>query len=349
MALPLLADAAYNSAVGYLSLSSNVTGDQNTAVGAYSLVANTVSGNTAYGAFSLTANTTGSANTALGVGALYQNTTGYANTAAGIGSLTTNTTGASNTAYGVNSLEYNDDGSYNTGVGDGAMAFTSGSSNVAVGNSALLLNAGSNNVAIGSQALGRSKSGNSNIAVGTSAGTITTGSNCIVVGSAGVKNESGVTRIGTAGKQVSTYMSGISGVTVSSGVGVIIDTNGHLGTITSSVRYKEAVKPMKDASDVILSLKPVTFRYKKELDPNRISQFGLVAEDVAKVDPELVARDEQGKPYTVRYEAVNAMLLNEFLKEHQRVKSLEQTIGSQQKALELQQEQIDQLRTAIGR
>lgn len=144
-------------------------------------------------------------------------------------------------------------------------------------------------------------------------------------------------------------MSGISNTTVPDGVAVVISATGQLGTMTSSARYKEAVRPMKDASDVILSLRPVTFRYKKELDPNGIPQFGLVAEDVAKVDPELVARDEKGKPYTVRYEAVNAMLLNEFLKEHQQVNSLEQTIESQQKAQELQQEQIDRLRTAVGR
>src|SRR5438046_134085 len=117
----------------------------------------------------------------------------------------------------------------------------------------------------------------------------------------------------------STYVAGISGVTVAGGIGVIVDSNGHLGTSTSSARYKEAIQPMNKASEAILSLKPVTFRYKKELDPKAIPQFGLVAEQVEKVDPDLVARDENGKPYSVRYEAVNAMLLNEFLKEHRTV------------------------------
>jgi hypothetical protein len=113
-------------------------------------------------------------------------------------------------------------------------------------------------------------------------------------------------------------------VTVAGGVGVVVDSSGHLGTMTSSARFKDRIQPMSKASEAILSLKPVTFRYKKELDPNAIPQFGLVAEDVAKVDPDLVARDDQGKPYTVRYEAVNAMLLNEFLKAH---KTIEEQTG----------------------
>jgi hypothetical protein len=145
------------------------------------------------------------------------------------------------------------------------------------------------------------------------------GSNNIAIGSPGAPTESGITRIGTNGVNVAAYMAGVSGVTVASGVGVVIGANGQLGTVTSSARYKEAIEPMKEASTAILSLEPVKFRYKKELDPQAIPQFGLVAEQVAKVDSDLVARDESGRPYTVRYEAVNAMLLNEFLKEHQKV------------------------------
>jgi hypothetical protein len=109
---------------------------------------------------------------------------------------------------------------------------------------------------------------------------------------------------------------------------VIVNANGRLGTITSSARFKDAMKPMDKASEVILALKPVTFRYKHDLDPNGVPQFGLVAEEVEKVNPALVARDDQGKPYSVRYEAVNAMLLNEFLKEHRRVEKLEDTVAS---------------------
>ena len=131
--------------------------------------------------------------------------------------------------------------------------------------------------------------------------------------------ESGRIRLGTKGKQTSTYIAGISGVAVAGGVGVIVDSNGHLGTVVSSARFKDEIQPMDKASEAILALKPVTFRYKHELDPDGIPQFGLVAEQVEKVNPDLVARDEQGKPYTVRYEAVNAMLLNEFLKAHRKV------------------------------
>ena len=119
-------------------------------------------------------------------------------------------------------------------------------------------------------------------------------------------------------------IAGISGTTVAGGVGVVIDTNGRLGTIVSSARFKDAIQPMDKASEAILSLQPVTFRYKHDLDPDGIPQFGLVAEQVEKVNPDLVARDDQGKPYTVRYEAVNAMLLNEFLKEHRKVEALRQ-------------------------
>jgi hypothetical protein len=139
-------------------------------------------------------------------------------------------------------------------------------------------------------------------------------------------------------------IAGISGVTVAGGVGVIVDTNGQLGTVVSSERFKDAIKPMDKASEAILALKPVTFRYKHKLDPEGIPQFGLVAEQVEKVNPDLVACDEQGKPYTVRYEAVNAMLLNEFLKEHRKV---EQQRKDFEAALAQQQKQIDVLTAGL--
>jgi trimeric autotransporter adhesin len=135
-------------------------------------------------------------------------------------------------------------------------------------------------------------------------------------------------------------MAGIIGVTVAGGVGVIVGTDGHLGTTTSSARFKEAIKPMDKASEAILALKPVSFRYKKEIDADGIPQFGLVAEDVEKVNPDLVARDEQGKPYTVRYEAVNAMLLNEFLKDHR-------TVQEQQKEIDALKEELKEQRSLI--
>jgi len=134
---------------------------------------------------------------------------------------------------------------------------------------------------------------------------------------------------------------------VASGVGVVVDSDGHLGTMTSSARFKDNIHPMAKSSEAILSLKPMTFRYKKELDPKAIPQFGLVAEDVAKVDPDLVARDDEGKPYTVRYEAVNAMLLNEFLKEHSKVEDQGRTVEAQANKMEEQAKKISELESAL--
>jgi hypothetical protein len=143
------------------------------------------------------------------------------------------------------------------------------------------------------------------------------------------------------------YIAGINGQTASGGIQVFITGDGKLGTLTSSTRFKDDIKPMADASASLLALKPVTFRYKEEIDPGRILQFGLIAEDVEKVNPNLVARDKEGKPYSVRYEAVNAMLLNEFLKEHRKVQELQGSLAEQQKTFEsklaAQQEQIDAL------
>ena len=152
--------------------------------------------------------------------------------------------------------------------------------------------------------------GSNNIGLGVSAGSaLFNGSNNVYIANKG-KDESGNIRIGTRGTQKNVYVAGIYGTTIASGVTVVSDNSGHLGTVTSSARYKDNIQPMEKASEVLLDLKPVTFRYKKELDAAGVPQFGLVAEEVAKVDPDLVARDESGQPYTVRYEAVNAMLLN---------------------------------------
>jgi len=188
---------------------------------------------------------------------------------------------------------------------------------------------GNNNTATGVSALNHNTTGSSNIALGFLAGdNLTTGSNNIEIGNAGVAGESKRIRIGTAGSQTKTFIAGISGVTVANGVGVIVGSNGQLGTVVSSERFKDAIKPMDKASEAILALKPVTFRYKKDLDPEGVPQFGLVAEEVEKVNPDLVARDDKGKVYTVRYEAVNAMLLNEFLKEHRTVQGQQKEIDA---------------------
>jgi hypothetical protein len=216
-----------------------------------------------------------------------------------VNALTSNAAGSSNTANGLNAL-----GSNNTG---------------------------NNNTAQGANALVNNTSGNSNIALGVGAGgNLTTGDNNIDIGNAGVAGEASTIRIGTQGTQTKTFIAGISGTTVAGGVGVIVGANGKLGTVVSSGRYKDEIESMDKASEAILELKPVTFCYKRELDPDGIPQFGLVAEQVEKVNPDLVARDEEGKAYTVRYEAVNAMLLNEFLKEHRKVEQQDRKIQEQE-------------------
>ena len=193
---------------------------------------------------------------------------------------------------------------------------------------------GNVNTATGRFALGNNTTGTDNIAVGYQAGiNLTTGSNNIDIGNVGVAGESTTIRIGTQGTQTKTFIAGIS-VTGVMGTAVKINSSGQLGVAPSSARFKQQIQSMDKASEAILALKPVTFRYKKEIDSERIPQFGLVAEEVEKVNPDLVVRDSDGKPYTVRYEAVNAMLLNEFLKEHRIVQEQGATIARQQKQIE---------------
>jgi hypothetical protein len=315
-----------NTVLGEDGLISNTFGGENTAIGWSAMYSNTTGvRNTATGASALLSNTTGSFNTAMGNAALYSNTLGVDNTAIGDTALTNNTSGLQNTAVGYRALLSNIRGSFNTAVGEAALTNSKANNNTAVGEAALYGNTGgSSNTAIGVKALLSNTTGNKNIAVGVRAGIgLTTGSYNIDIGNSGIAGESNTIRVGKPGDQTATYVAGISGATVPTGVAVIVDSSGHLGTTTSSARFKEAIKPMDKASESILALKPVTFRYKHELDPDGIPQFGLVAEDVGKVNPALVARDAEGKAYTVRYEAVNAMLLNEFLKEHRKVEELE--------------------------
>jgi trimeric autotransporter adhesin len=289
--------------------------------------------NTFLGDEALSSNTTGSANTAIGFEALFSNTTGFFNTANGSQALQSNTTGISNTANGAGALFNNTTGNDNTATGAGALVSnTTGSFNTVTGLSALSSNTtGFNNTANGWHAL-QMTTGSNNIAVGAEAGiNLTSGNNNIDIGNPGVAGESRTIRIGTRQTHRATFIAGISGATVPAGVAVIVDGSGHLGTVVSSARFKDEIKPMDKASEAILALKPVTFRYKHDLDPESIPQFGLVAEEVEKVNPDLVARDADGKTYTVRYEAVNAMLLNEFLKEHRKVEALEKAMTEQQK------------------
>ena len=242
------------------------------------------SGNSANGFQALDNNTAGSFNTANGV-ALFSNTIGNENTATGWAALSANTSGYRNTANGNEALRHNNTGFLNT----------------ANGYKALLNNTGSGNTALGYLA----------------GSNLTTGNNNICIGNVGVAGDGGTIRIGESFIGA-TYIAGISGQTAPGGAAVFVNGDGKLGTSTSSARFKDEIKPMAKASEALFALKPVTFRYKKEIDPQGIPQFGLVAEEVEKVNPDLVVRDAKGKPHTVRYEQMNAMLLNEFLKEHRK-------------------------------
>ena len=338
-ALSLNTTGVNNTANGGNALYSNTTGDQNTANGVYALFGNTTGGgNTAMGAFALSANTTGVENTATGDGALFSNTTGNDNTANGSRALQSNTFGGLNTAVGFAALGSNTSGSGNTAVGFQALVLEqTGNHNTAVGVHALISNQiGNGNTAVGLNALW-TNFGSLNTALGLSAGQALQGgeSNNIDIGANvdGVTGESNTIRIGNT-DITDTFISGISGTTVASGAAVLVDSNGHLGTVTSSKRFKEEIRPMNKTSEAIFSLEPVTFRYKKEIDPAGTSQFGLIAEEVANVNPALVLPDKEGKPYTVRYEAVNAMLLNEFLKEHRKNEEQQATIAQLKSGME---------------
>ncbi len=343
---------SFNTATGFQALFSNTTGGNNTATGVDALLKNTTGvSNTATGFQALFSNTTGSDNTATGNTALISNTTGGGNTANGWEALVVNTTGNGNTATGLLALGGNTTGSNNTATGVDAGG-GNGNNNTATGFEALGGNNGNNNTATGFEALFNNSRGKNNIALGASAGfNLTTGNNNIDIGNSGVAAEGRTIRIGTAGIQMATFIAGISGATASSGAAVFVNSNGQLGTTTSSRRFKQEIKPMDKASEAILALRPVSFRYKQEIDPKGIPQFGLVAEEVEKVNPDLVVRDDEGKVYTVRYEAVNAMLLNEFLKEHRKVEEQGTVIAQQQKNFESkiaqQQKQIEALTTIV--
>jgi trimeric autotransporter adhesin len=323
-----------NTAIGFDALYSNTTGDSNTATGSQALTSNTTGiRNTANGFAALTSNTTGERNTASGRAALANNTTGSNNTGHGQNALFFNTTGIQNTATGSFAMVFNTTGNQNTAQGYGSMLFnTTGSQNTGTGYFAVYQNTtGNNNTGYGYSALLNNTTGVGNIALGYFAGSnLTTGDNNIDIGNEGVADESNTIRIGTVGTQTDTYIAGVYGTTVAKGLVVKVDSAGHLGTVGSSARFKDEIKPMDKASETILALKPVTFRYKKELDAEGTPQFGLVAEDVEKVNPDLVVRDAAGKVYTVRYDAVNAMLLNEFLKEHRKVEAQDCKIREQQ-------------------
>ncbi len=322
-ALLSLTTGVNNTAVGWFSLKSNRNGQLNTAVGAgtlFSMVG--ASRNTAVGGAALFSDTYGGGNTAVGALALWSNTTSDLNTAIGDNALFSNTVGSENTAVGGLALFNN----------------TTGNANVAIGSLALSVNfTGGGNTAVGRGALFDNQSGNYNIALGYAAGDRTTGSNNIVIGDIGVAGESNTTRIGGGaftGPQTAAFIAGISGTAVV-GDAVVVDGYGQLGTVASSARFKKNIKPMDKTSEAILALKPVSFQYRS--DSKGTPQFGLIAEEVAKVNPDLIVRNRDGEIYSVRYEAVNAMLLNEFLKEHRTVQDLKSTVAKQEATIAQQQ------------
>src|SRR3954447_11722720 len=316
-ALFSLTSGAANTAIGWSALSTNAAGSFNTATGAGALLFNIADDNTAFGAATLLFNITGMDNTAVGAAALSNNTMGQDNTATGAFALLLNTTGNFNTANGFDALFSNTEGQFNTAYGSGALDLNSvGDSNTAIGTAAMQANTtGSNNTAIGNLALEQNTTGARNIALGVDAGIdVTSASDVICIGAPGANVDN------------SCYIGQIFNATSANGIPVLINSSNKLGTTTSSRRFKENIKPMDQVSEALFALQPVTFHYKKEIDPESNAQFGLVAEDVEKVNSALVVRDKEGKPYSVRYDQVNAMLLNEFLKAHQKAQRQEATI-----------------------
>jgi hypothetical protein len=331
-----------NTAIGWSALLSNTTGQFQTAVG-FGALQNCIAppdfaGNTAIGSRALRHDTTGNFNTAIGDAALVTNTIGVANTAIGLDALAFNDTGNENTATGANALFNNIGGVKNTASGTFALfTNTTGNENTAVGRNALVQSNASSNTAIGNFALQSNTSGSNNTALGFAAGS-------------SVITAHDVISLGAVGADVSNscFIGQVSGVNEGGTMSaVFINTDGRLGTQgpPSSRRFKKEIKPMKQTSEAILGLKPVTFHYKS--DTKDTPQFGLIAEEVAQVNPDLVVRDENGDVYSVRYEAVNAMLLNEFLKEHRTVQELKSTVAKQEATAAQHQKQIEALTAGL--
>ena len=316
-----------NTAIGAAALLLNTTGAQNTAIGVAALLNNDGDSNTAIGFRALANSTTAESNTATGAFALESNTVGFGNTATGFGALLSNTDGDDNTAIGDNALVLNSTGSDNTAVGSFALETNaSGSNNAAFGTNVLFHNTdGSANTAVGDHALFNATSGQLNTVLGQNAGSgVTTASHVICIGA----------EIAGANVDNSCFIGQIYQRQVGNdNLPVQIDSFGKFGTTVSSKRFKHNVRSMNEASEIILALRPVTFHYKS--DPTNTPQFGLIAEEVAEVNAALVVRDKEGKPYSVRYDQVNAMLLNEFLKEHKKNEEQAATIAILQKRVEV--------------
>jgi hypothetical protein len=335
-ALDSITTGFLNTATGSHALFANTTGTGNTATGWQALFSNTSGGdNTATGWQALFSNTTGVSNTAMGPDALWVNTTGSENTAIGILALGANTTGTENTAMGAFALSENTTGKFNTAVGKGALALGSGNDNTAIGFNASLISSGNNNTAIGFGA---------GVSIGSGSNNIDIGANVF-----GAALDSNTVRIGNANNR-GTFLAGIYGVpTGLPGAAVVVDANGQLGTVSSSRRFKDDIEDMGDASSDLMKLRPVTFRYKQaQEDGSHPLQYGLVAEEVAEVNPGLVQFDKDGQPQTVLYHVLPSLLLNEVQKEHQKIEDQQKLIQAQQEQLKVQDERLRKLETILS-
>jgi hypothetical protein len=355
-----------NTASGTNALLSNTTGSANTASGTNALVSNILgSNNTATGAAALFTNTIGTHNTASGTNALFANSSGIANTATGATSLYNNITGNNNTATGASALFSNGSGSNNTASGFEALLSnlvgnnntahgfralrrsTSGGNNTASGTNALFSNTlGHNNTASGINALLFNTTGGNNIALGFQAGVnLTTGSNNIAIGNTGVAGEGSTIRIGAG--QIRTFIAGIHGKVIGGGSTVIINSSGQLGSVVSSARYKQDIQDMGMRSAKLRELRPVTFRYTE--DAQGATQYGLVAEEVAKVYPELVVYGEKGEIESVQYHQLITMLLNELQQQQRQVEVHARQFAHQAQELAKLKNDNASLRTALIR
>jgi len=310
-ALFSLATGTYNTAVGFLSLESDIAGQFNTAIGAGALLANV--GDPSTGA--------GTENTATGAGALLSNTNALDNTADGAFALFSNTRGSGNTATGAAALERNTTGAGNTAIGQAALnENVTGSFNTAIGTAALLAASGDSNTVVGSGAGGSVGGADHVICIGQGVAGANVDNSCYI---GSIWNQPG-------GSQP-----------------VYVNSDGKLGLLVSSRRFKDEIKPIANASAVIYALEPVSFRYKPEIEPTRPRGFGLIAEDVEKISPDLVTRGVDGKVNSVRYDQVNAMLLNEFLKAHRKVQELEKEMAALNAQLKDQAAQIQQISARV--
>ena len=321
----------FTTAEGCNALKSLTTGAANTGVGWYSLFSNTTAnGNTGVGAGALALTNTDN-NTAVGAGALFLNTTGSENTAVGANALVHNDSGSDNNAFGTNALFGNIEGFFNNAHGRNALANNTASENNAIGDLAMEDNtSGSSNTAIGDDALRFNVDGSGNVAIGDEAGTGLGPSvnNCIAIGAPGEGP--------FAVLDNTCFIGSIYGQPVSdpgSQAAVYVDQFNVVGIFNSSRRYKHDIRPMDKASETLYRLKPVTFKFNS--DWKATTQYGLIAEEVAEVDPKLVVHGKNGEVAAVHYEQINNMLLNEFLKEHKKVQALEATVAQQQKGMEV--------------